>query len=720
MANLRLYIQQQPQFNNQYQQIHYAGANPQSLQSVVGILPASRQWPNYGTFLDVTDSVANLDELSLEFTLDTDNEGSFTTTGFNTKKSTSGTIIFEEQSYQLLKEWLIEDVSGTINEVVVKIHDTGCDKWYEGYTIKAQDLQWCESEICNFNVNLKQKDERLNCLQSTLIEDNWSGWFQTIPANGKKHPRFSYCNEIRPNGSLVTVWLLSCFNFLIIDIILIPLILVVNVIIAVLKIIAAIINAIDAILGTGTVNTPDFIDPQDILETQRQAFVEAAGCGREHPAPLVRDYIKNVCDKCGVTVDAASAPIFFSQNLTIDTSSRGMITANNPYYNLCYMNIPNQRGIRRFNMPSPFLAPDYNTTDYWIGQNAPLKTLDTFLDELKGVFNAEWVLRNGTLYFNRKDMFKYATPLYDFSTYGADRAKILQGICFEYDGTTAPAYTIGIYQQDGADSCGDEARSYMNSSVSHGNTIENPTFKGQNDISVQFGATRFRHDGITPDYVYDAAQVCINGQGLLSLLGQIDDALQRIPDHCLLLRDETATLPKLVIWDGSSYDAALAVRNIETWVGAAPNNKYNSLPWNQKHVVNTFVKGQNFNPFYNVTAGHYKVVNWVGNQIKDTPARLVNYPMYLAADFQGALWDWFHWIDDPKYNPRNRTLWKVVIDLCCEDLEKLNVAGEGSGVNLGQPVILPVKYTPEGIIRKITVNYNPDDDLGANITIEGR
>lgn len=720
MSNLRLYIQQQPQFNNQYQQVHYAGANPQSLQVIVGLLPASRQWPQYGTFLDVTPSVANLDELSLEFTLDTDNDGNFTSTGFNTKKSTSGSLIFEDQAYQLLKKWLIDDVSAQNNEVAVKIHDTGCDIWYEGYAIRAQDLQWCESEVCNFNINLKQKEEKLNCIQSTLIEDNWNGWFQSVPVNGKKHPRFPYCNEIRPNGSLVAIWLLSSFNFLLIDIIILPIIFVINAVILIVNAIITIINAIDAILGTGSLTPLKFIDPQDILETQRQAFVESAGCGREHPAPKVRDYIKNVCDKCGVVVDAASAPIFFAENLTIDTSSRGLVTIPNKYYNLCYMNIPNQRGIRRFNMPSPFLAPDYNTTDYWIDQNAPLKTLDIFLDELRGVFNAEWVLRNGKLYFNRKDMFKYGDPLYDFSTNGADRHRILQGVCFEYDGTTAPAYTIGIYQQDGADSCGDEARSYMNGTVSHGSTIENPTFKGSEDISVSFGATRFRHDGITPDYVYDAAQVCVNAQGILAALGQIDDALQRIPDHCLLLRDETATIPKLLIWDGQSYDAASVVKDIETWVGPQPNVKYNSAPWSQRHTVNTFVKGQNFNAFYNPVPGHYKVVNLIGNQLKDTPARLVNYPMYLAPDFQGSLWDLFHWIDDPKYNPKNRTLWKVVIDLCCEDLTKLNVGGDGSGVNLGQPIRLPIPYTPEGIIRKITVNYTPGDDLGANITIEGR
>jgi hypothetical protein len=720
MANLRLYIQQQPQFNNQFQQVYYAGANPQSLQVVVGLLPTARRWPNYGTFIDVTDSIGNLDDLSLEFTLDTDNEGNFTTTGFNTKKSTSGTVVFEDTSYQLLKKWLVEDVSGSINEVAVKVHDTGCDIWYEGYAIRAQDLQWCESDVCIFNINLKQKDERLNCIQSTLIEDNWNGWFQTVPANGKKHPRFPYCNEIRPNGLLVAIWLISSFMFLVIDIILIPIILVINAVILIVNAIIAIINAIDAILGTGSLTPLGYIDPQDILENQRQAFVEAAGCGREHPAPLVRDYIKNVCDKCGVIVDAQTAPIFFADTLTIDTSTRGLVTVSNPYTKLCYLNIPNQRGIRRFSLPSPFLAPDYNETDYWIDQNAPLLTLDNFLNYLKGVFNAEWILRNGKLYFNRKDMFKYDTPLYDFSTNGADRFRILQGVCFEYDGTTAPAYTIGIYQQDGADSCGDEARSYMNGTVSHGNTIENPTFKGQNDISQQFGATRFRHDGITPDYVYDAAQATLNGQGIASLLGQVDDALQRIPDHCLLLRDETATLPKLLIWDGQSYDRAAVVKDIETWTGPAINPKYNSLPWNQKHTVNTFVKGQNVNPFYNPVAGHYKVVNWIGNAIKDTPARLVNYPMYLAPDFEGGLWDLFHWIDDPKYNPRNRTLWKVVIDLCCEDLEKLNVGGEGSGVNLGQPVKLPIPYTPEGIIRKITVNYSPEDDLGSNITIEGR
>lgn len=760
--NLRIYIKQSINYDPiNFTPTWYVGSNPMTL-TPSQTLPSARRWQNWKgsnvpQYIDVTDFVSDLHKLKLTWTAERDNSGFPTPSALQPRKSASGLLNFERDAYFLLKQWLIDDPSAPINSVDVKIEHVGCGN-YENYVIKPTDLRFCDSQaLCQFDVTIKAKDEIYQCIQQTLISDNWQDWFpedgKSFPG-GKKHPRFSYCNEIRPNGQLVAAWFFMSLTSIIIIMtvpILISIFVLINGIIGVINAIIAVVNALGGnITPVNYIQIPGW---QDIRQALGSFFLESAGCGREMPAVLIRDYISNVCSKCGVTVDATTAPVFFATHFNNTTSNKnrpgstgGQINVFNPHYNACYYYAPIKRGIRRFKniTLSGFAQP--NNTDYWIPENAPILALDQFLDQLKGLYNAEWMIKSiiiggqtvPHLYFQRKDFYRNPSGQYifDFSAMGADRHKILEGVCYEWNGRETYASCEGLYETDSVDTCGNEARTQMNDWVSFGNTSQNPTMKGILNKKTQFGATRFRLDGAATDYVMDAMQISTNIAGVLSagfvgiiMFVVVQPELETYADYCLLVSDETAALPKVLIWDGNGVDNAKAVKSKAATTNNTPpypvpeinppyNNYGGAQPWNVKHPPEWFVRGSGL-PIVNTPSGWYTVSDFFGIVKYQKPALLVNYPMYFAPGFYDGMWDWFHWLDDPTNNPALNMNWRLKIPLCCEDLNTLSVWNDGSDVQLTQLVKLDNAFFPDGKITEITVDYDPASDRGMAIEIKG-
>lgn len=735
---LRIRIKQAIQYNIIGQPIIYNGANPQVLQPVInGTLSPARQWPSYGNYIDATEFVSDLTALSLTWTSEIDTQGTSVPGAFQTKKSASGTLTFETTAYRLLKQWLVNDVSAPLNAVSVKIEDEGCGT-YEDYMIRATDLRWCEEEdnvnTCIFDVTLKQVEEPLACIQRTLIADNWQLWFDEFDTR-HKHPRFSYCNEQRPNGMMVMVWWLMANVMGPLLLVLIPILLLFNAIIAIINVIVGVINTIVAIVGGGSISqvnwqTVPYIDIQGLLDAYGAYFVESAGCGREHPAPLIRDYIKNVCMKCNIEVDSTTAPIFFAPSFAIETSDRGVINTLNHHYKACYFNAPVERGIRRFETIGIFQS--INVSQYYITDNQPLHTLDTFLDELKELYNAEWRIRTiqgkPWLFFQRKDYYLQGSYLLDFTT-GVDRSKLLEGICFEWDTIKYPVYTEGLYSIDPVDTCGNEAQKWMNASLSYDPTGTNPMFSGKDDKFTNFGATKFRLDGASIDYLYDAFQVVVNSSFLVPFVAGfmfdfVGDYIQEYADYGLLLKDETCSLPKVIIWDGGSYENAKAIAPFTGYpvVNTYPpmpaiNSKFNSQPWHVKHPPHTKVRGSGLT-LPPSQPGYYLVTDFFGAREIKQPVRLPNFFMYFEPGYYDTMWDWFHWIDDPVHNPKMHQLWTAKMELCCPLLNDLGVFG-GQDIALNKKVKLPLQWYTDGRITEIQVNYSTEPPLGQHVIIKG-
>lgn len=737
---LKLYIRQKKTFDNTGTEVYYTGTNPYNLNSVQGVLPSARQLPNYHNWIDVTDYVSDIHKLSLEWTLQRDAAGSFIPNGQDQKKTASGTITFEGLGYKYLKQWLIDDVSAFNNQMEVRIDHVGCGS-YTDWVINATDLEWCEDNVCTFDVVMKQADDAYQCIRNTMIADNWQGWFPTdsrTPANGKRHPRFSYCTEIRPNTLLVVLW----WTIIQLMSVLGPFMILLGLIFALINVIITVINAIIRFINALGGNI-DEIDPlptfSDLKEVFVNFFVESAGCGREHPAPLVRDYIQNVCDKCGVTVNADTAPIFFSPQLTIETSAdrfaqRGATFKDNPHYNACYLGAIVKKGIRRYDDLSLFKGANLNLTDWWQPENTPLHTLDKFLDELNPLYNTRWRLVNNTLYIQRKDYWQDENLVFDFSKNAPDRALLVKGLCYEWNEVKYPAFIEGLYTPDAADVCGNAALKYYDGVVSTGDISKNPNFDGNMQKRVPIGATKFRLDGADTDYILDAIQQCSNTTFITgsiwgpTLLGDIEEYMGQYADYALLIKQETTTLPKVIIWDGGGdFSNAKAFRpySVVSNVSGAgqtpdinvPYNNYPfSMPWNLKYIPNDAVLGSQTSGI----DGQYEVklrFNLSGSNRIRKAAWLVNYPMYFAEGFEGTMWDWFHWIDDPRFTPTLHKTVTAYLDMCCDTLKTLKVFNNGKDIVLGQKVRVP-GVLGEGFINNVKLNYDTSQEDGAHIEIK--
>lgn len=724
-------IQSTPSGLSQGDPIIYAGANPASLTPVYGVVPAGDNW------LDITNYVTNLEKLAITWTTDRDIDGLSVAGAFQPKKTASNSVLIEGVGYKFIKDWLINNVAGKFNTIDVQIEHVGCGI-YDEFVIKSTDIQWCEDRICEFSVTIKQKDPALQCVQQTLISDNWQEWFQKEPANGKKHPRFVYCNEVKPNGMMIMLWWLSSVIFTIVILLYIGIMPIVWIIQAIIGVILTIIDVISWLFG-GSPEFDDnfnFTDPNDFLGSLGSFYVESSGCGRLHPAPLIRDYIDNVCQKCGVKVDPFTDPIFHSRTINIETSSnRGVIqNRDNPHYNATYFNAPIKRGIRIFN---GLFSNDENTTDYYIQENRPVLALDQFLDEIKSVYNAEWRLINvggePTLYFWRKDWYEMGTPIFDFVSNEDDKAKLLHGICFSWNEIQQFAYMRGLYSEDASDTCGNEALAYMNDIIGLGDSTNNPTFDGNLDKRSQyFGGTRFRLDGVSRDYICDAMQVVLNGAALNPTIPAIMKnfvvpAIKKYADYALLLQGENCVLSKILIWDeGSGYEFAKSVRTHTTFPNGSPlplpepNSYYNpsGLQWYMYNFPETHVVGSSLS-FGSSPVGRYTVQEYFGIDFYANNAEIVNYPMFFRSQFKDTLFDWFHWIDDPRISPRMNMEFDLKIELCCEDLQRLEVFGDASRIKLMDKVILPTEYFQEGTIREITVSYDSEDEYGKFIQLKG-
>ncbi|MEZ5017001.1 MAG: hypothetical protein R2800_08100 [Flavipsychrobacter sp.] len=743
---LKLYIQQATVLSKNLQPAFYSGSTPQTL-TLIEItardpFPNDRKFPNYGDWEDVTNDVSDLFKLKLTWTSERDSSGVVAPGASQSKKSASGTLTFEGEAYRLLKQWLVDDVSAPLNSIAVKLWHVGCGNYLE-YVIKSADVTWCEDAVCTFDVTLKQQEEQFNCIKRTLINDNHKGWFQKQPDDNKKHPRFSYCNEQRPNGTLVMVWWMAGVIMVPTLLFMMPLMLAMNIVFGIINTIIGIIQTIRKLFG-GRVDKVDwetipYFNFKKMREAMGAYFVESAGCGREHPAPLIRDYIENVCLKCGVTVNAETAPIFFDKQMTIETSSRGKVKLDyNPHYNACYLFAQTEKGIRRYKSLNA-LRGIPNNTDYFLYDNSPLITLDMFLDELKTIYNADWRLKDGKLYFQRKDWFEKDEYIYDFSKGSSDRFKLLEGICYEWNELKYPAYTKGLYSEDAADRSGANAGRYTNDYVEHGNADDNPNFEGVRDKTAQFGAAKFRLDGADEDYLYDAFQVVVNGSFLTPffaglMFDYVGDFIKEYADYGLLLSDDNTTLPKILLWDGQSYNNAKCIRQYSTRSLAGNinppliNKKYNKeeKKWIDNYHDETFVRGSGLTLPPNQD-GYYLLTDFFGAREIKQPAMLVNYNMFFAPGYWDSMWDWFHWIDDPEKNPVINMRWTAKIELCCDDLkekdsngkERLNVLEDAANIVLGEKVRLPTQYYGDGRIKEIEVSYDPTDTLGQHIVLKG-
>lgn len=430
--------------------------------------------------------------------------------------SYTGDLTFTGKDYDYLYSRLVTAPDALENKVIMKFVNDCCSQLqtYEFY-ITHESMKWCEEE-CECSCSAIEKslaDDQFTCLKNTLIWDDYAG-FKSV-----QHPRFSYCNELRPNwlhDALIILTMATWTSFLVFGPVLIVIAAVIVVINFIIGINNTIINALNSVLPSGSeINN---VDPIDIDgDPSTNAFSEfdnwiknllnaSFGCGRKHPSPLVKDYITNFCGKCGLS---------FKSTILYNT--------NSDYYWTAYVNAPINKG-----------TLESDTTTYWIEENRPLLSGLQFMDQISPVWNAKFEIVASQLIFERKDFFIPKTPWLDLTIWPADK------VCWTWSQRTRYSYANEYYQKDGVNWVGSEAVARWGDIIDWNTSPYSPLQKGEYKPFLEFAACRFRDDGIDRDVLT-----------FYEDLPTIGTQLKKYKNS-MIMNSHTCYLPMLLIWDPDS------------------------------------------------------------------------------------------------------------------------------------------------------------------------
>jgi hypothetical protein len=617
------------------------------------------------TWVEMTEFVDGLDKVSLDWdNVNSGSSGETTETnkgGSNYDKGISLSLTLNNTAFEFVRDWLDISPCSTLNAVEVMITDFLCKKNYRTFEIKADNLTYSPfGAPCEYEVKLREADPVWHCIHKTFIWDNWQEWF--IDGSVKNHPCFLTGIESRPRLLSSVRMGISIFAHTI-------------------PIVSAIFNE-NLNYARRINNVDNFVD-----------------------APLIRDFISNVTDKCGLSVDT----IFH------DPAS--------PYYNLClYFPLSGQM---HQSDESPITSPAL----WFHFENRWNITLAELLDKLKPVFNAEWyVTPNNQLVFKPKAEFLNTTPILDFTLDINERLWDKYSLRYTFNGNKKPAYGRYSYTIDASDLASQELQPLYNDIIDYDGPKNNLMLEGNISKNFEFASTGAIRDGRSKrDYLIQTvsdgetvayALVIILSIVVLSLtLGVItapaagflaafigdwvtgavltpgiaglandlrDEFNNDAYTGAVRLTSEQTATPRLLLWDGTSFNRAKM-----TQVAAAAI------------VPNTF---------YNPTSEIYMS----RNKFMYGPGGIFNYEMYFDGFFTDNLFDRFHdEIDNPMKSLIHNQTFELTAFLCCEMLDLLGV-WEGDFAKIGYFIKLEERETMDiiGRIEHFTVNY---DDATINI-----
>lgn len=610
------------------------------------------------TWVEFTDKTTGLDKLDISWDkVNTGTSGQTTETnpgGSNYDKGISVSLTFNDAAYTFIYDWLLGTPCGILNAIEVMITDQICLKSYRKFEIKADNLSYYEyANPCEFEVKLREADPVWHCIHKTFIWDNWQNWF--IDGGAKQHPCFLTGIESRPRLLASARMGLSIFG-------------------RTIPVISAIFNEDDDAFRR-IQNVDNFVD-----------------------APLIRDFINNVCGKCGIAVDT----------MFTDPDS--------PYYN-AVLYYPSS-GAMHINASSAVTSPGLS----FHFENRWNITLAEFLDKLKPLFQAEWyVTPNNTLVFHPKQDFLdlIGSPIIDLTLPANERLWYKYSLHYTFNGNKKPAYGRYQYTIDASDLASQEAQPLYNDIVDYDGPANNQMLEGNKSKNFEFASTGSIRDGRAKvDYLHATvndgetvayALIVVLAVIIAALLGGVLSAgaaavlagflivwviniaaksedLRDLFDDAIYtgavrLTSEQVATPRVLIWDEISLNRA-------KMVSVAPGS---ILP----------------NTFYNTTSEAYTA----RNKFQYSPSAVFNYPMYFEAYFLGNLFDRFHNdLDNPIMSLESHQTFDLDMVLCCATQDLLGV-WEGEFAKIGYFIKLASRETYDIYGRIEHFNLNYDDEI---------
>lgn len=563
---------------------------------------------------------------SFEITYREDDEQGILTKSYSTE------LTFYDDGYNILKTALIDDPNGFINEVVAEIYDECCGNLVLTGVIRGDSVDWCEPE-CWVTCQIVEKTPELNCIKSTLIADNSAPDFFL----NRPQKKLRYCVEMRPQ--FITDILLGFYSilYLALLIILIPVAYYLFVTQGALFLICSAFCLVspdcdqsDCAESAVTNPVQTINNLNDLLNDLSDRLIQ---CQWYHPTALVRDYIENVCRKCGLT---------FQSSILNDPAS--------PYYNLLLFSAPVRKGYK----PA-------DTEPRLIADNVPIETLDTLMQRyLKPLFNARYWIKDGVLIFERRDYFQNTDTWIDADTM-LNNGRILDDrICLSWIDDEKYAYGVYKYQEDGADLLAYEAAHRYNTTVEW----NNPPSDAQSGVMENFfgsGIARFRDDG--------AGWEATGFSGITNVL--MLNALANSRD-LLLMSQHTAYNYKFLIWDESSGDENARIK------------RDYSTGFTGGDVIGDF--------YYNV--GN---IQGVFEDVPLDPTKLFNYPMYFNENNTNNLYTLFHYINNPRTPGNRLYEFRFSFQYDCDEFESIDFQKNirlkiGSSIKFGEIKELKVDF----------------------------
>lgn len=612
------------------------------------------------TWIDFTTMIQGLDKLDLSWDkVNSSTSGQSTDTnagGSNYDKGISQSLTVNDAAYQFVYDWLLSSPCGILNAVEVMITDEICQRRYRTFEIKADNLTYAPYDApCEFEVKLREADPVWHCIHKTFIWDNWQNWF--IDGSSKQHPCFLTAVEPRPRLINSARMGLSIFG-------------------RTIPIFSAIFNEND------------------------NAFRRIEGVDNFVDAPLIRDFISNVCDKCGIAVDT----IFH------DPTS--------PYYTSClYYPLS---GAMHTNDTSSVTSPAL----WFHFENRWNITLAELLDKLKIVFQAEWyVTPNNTLVFRPRGEFLSlsAAPIIDLTDPNLATKWDKYSLRYSFNGDKQPAYGRYQYTIDASDLASQEAQPLYNDIVDYDGPTDNLMLEGSLSKSFEFASTGFVRDGRSQN---DYLRTVVNdgetvAYALIILLVVIIASLLA---GVLSAGAGAALGGFLAAWVAGIASKANDLRTLfgsSTYTGAVRLTAeqvaqprlllWDDITFNRAKVVSVDPADIDPNTWFNPTSEPYTT----RNKFQYAPVGglfIFNYEYYFDSYFLGNMYDRFmDGLDNPLKSLDTHQAFEVNIDLCCEFLEVLGV-WDDDFAKIGYFVRLENRagYYVTGRVDHFSVNYDDE------------
>jgi hypothetical protein len=612
------------------------------------------------TWMEFTELTQGLDKLDLSWdNVNTGTSSQSTETspgGSNYDKGISLALIFNDAAYEFINDWLLGSPCGILNSIEVMITDELCQKRYRNFEIKADNLTYEPYNApCEFEIKLREADPVWHCIHKTFIWDNWQGWF--IDGSSKQHPCFITAVEPRPRLINAARMGLSIFG-------------------RTIPLVSLIFNESD------------------------DAFRRIQGVDNFVDAPLIRDFISNVCDKCGITADT----MFHDPD--------------NPYYDAClYYPLS---GAMHNSAASAATSPAL----WFHFENRWNITLAELLDKLKVIFQAEWYVTPGnTLVFKPKGDFiaLSSSPIIDLTDQLiADKWDKLS-LRYSFNGNKQPAYGRYQYQIDASDLASQEAQPLYNDIVDYDGPTDNLMLEGNISMSYEFASTGFVRDGRAQgDYL---RQVVIDGETVAYALVVVLAIIIASLFAGTLSAGAGAVLAAFLgVWaaliaaksndlrdlfGGTAYTGA--VRLTSEQVGTPRLLLWDGVSLNRAKVVSVDPDDIVPNTWFNTTSEDYTT----RNKFNYTPVgglSIFNYPFYFESFFLDNMYDrYMDALDNPLKSLDTHQRFEVDLSACCDFLDILGV-WDTDFAKIGYFVKIESRagYDVVGRIEHFNVNYDEE------------